>query len=138
MREVMGVDRHAFDAIDLLLPQAALDRRGRLTAVEDDRLIVKNAPLMVKNIAPPIRAFRLRLGKNSPEQEVPTAGETAEPLESPSAGATISDLLPTTKLRSSWHSGTALRTAALPSSTPTSGSIPRELSPRSPEPGLML
>ena len=59
---------------------------------------------MVKNIAPPIRAFRLRLGENSPEHEVPTAGETAEPLESPSAGATISDLLPTTKLRSSWHS----------------------------------
>ncbi len=31
MREVMGVDRYAFDAVDLLLPQGALDRRTRLT-----------------------------------------------------------------------------------------------------------
>lgn len=47
---------------------------------------------LVKNIAHPIRAFRLRLGENSPEHEVPTAGETAASLEPPSAGATISDL----------------------------------------------
>ena len=46
MREAVGIDRHAFDAIDLLLPQGALDGGARLAAVEHDRLIVKNAPLV--------------------------------------------------------------------------------------------
>jgi hypothetical protein len=46
MREAMGIDRHAFDAIDLLLPQGTLDRRPCLPAVDDDRLVVKNAPLI--------------------------------------------------------------------------------------------
>ncbi len=46
MREAVGVDGHAFDPIDMLLPQGAFDRRSRLPPVQDDRLIVKNAPLV--------------------------------------------------------------------------------------------
>ena len=42
----MGIDGHAFDAIDLLLPQGALDCRPGLAAVQDDRLVVENTPLV--------------------------------------------------------------------------------------------
>ena len=47
---------------------------------------------LVKNIAHPIRAFRLRIGDDPPEQEAPTPGETAEAPELPSAPAAISEL----------------------------------------------
>src|SRR6202047_4471358 len=47
---------------------------------------------LVKNIAHPIRAFRLRIGEDTSEQEVPIPDETAEPPELPSAPATISEL----------------------------------------------
>jgi adenylate cyclase len=47
---------------------------------------------LVKNIAHPIRAFRLRIGEDPPEQEAPTPGETAEAPELPSAPAAISEL----------------------------------------------
>jgi adenylate cyclase len=47
---------------------------------------------LVKNIAHPIRAFRLRIGEDTSEQEVPISDETAEPPELPSAPATISEL----------------------------------------------
>jgi hypothetical protein len=40
----VGINRHAFDPIDMLLPQGALDGRPRLAAVQHDRLIVENAP----------------------------------------------------------------------------------------------
>ena len=46
MREAVGINRHAFDPIDMLLPQGALDGRPRLAAVQHDRLIVENAPLV--------------------------------------------------------------------------------------------
>jgi hypothetical protein len=45
---------------------------------------------LVKNIAHP--AFRLRIGEDTSEQEVPIPDETAEPPELPSAPATISEL----------------------------------------------
>jgi hypothetical protein len=47
---------------------------------------------LVKNIAHPIRAFRLRIGEDTSEQEVLISDETAEPPELPSAPATISEL----------------------------------------------
>jgi adenylate cyclase len=47
---------------------------------------------LVKNIAHPIRAFRLRIGDATSPQEVPTPEETAEVPELPSAPATISEL----------------------------------------------
>jgi adenylate cyclase len=47
---------------------------------------------LVKNIAHPIRAFRLRIGEDTSEQEVPIPDETAESAELPSAPATISEL----------------------------------------------
>ena len=46
MREAVGVDRDALDPLDLLLPQGALDGGAGLAAVQDDRLIVENAPLI--------------------------------------------------------------------------------------------
>jgi adenylate cyclase len=47
---------------------------------------------LVKNITHPIRAFRLRIGEETTEQEVPPPDETAEEPEFPSAPATISEL----------------------------------------------
>ena len=48
---------------------------------------------LVKNIAHPIRAFRLRIGEAASQQEVPTIpDETAEAPEMPSAPAVISEL----------------------------------------------
>ena len=46
MREAMGVDGNALEPIDVLLPQGALDGGSRLAAVQDDRLIIENAPLV--------------------------------------------------------------------------------------------
>jgi adenylate cyclase len=47
---------------------------------------------LVKNIAHPVRAFRLRIGEVTSQQEVPTAEETAEAAELPSAPTEISEL----------------------------------------------
>jgi adenylate cyclase len=47
---------------------------------------------LVKNIAHPIRAFRLRIGEDTSAQEVPAPEETAETTEPPSAPVTISEL----------------------------------------------
>jgi adenylate cyclase len=47
---------------------------------------------LVKNITHPIRAFRLRIGEDTSEQEVLTPEETPEAPEFPSAPATISEL----------------------------------------------
>lgn len=47
---------------------------------------------LVKNITHPIRAFRLRIGEDTSEQEVLIPEETAEAPEFPSAPATISEL----------------------------------------------
>jgi adenylate cyclase len=47
---------------------------------------------LVKNIAHPIRAFRLRTSEAASQKQVPTAEETAEVLELPSAPAEISEL----------------------------------------------
>ena len=47
---------------------------------------------VVKNIAHPIRAFRLRIGEDTSKEEVSTPEETLEPPELPSAPATISEL----------------------------------------------
>ena len=47
---------------------------------------------LVKNIAHPIRAFRLRIGEAVSEQEVPIPEEMAETPEPPSAPAAISEL----------------------------------------------
>jgi adenylate cyclase len=47
---------------------------------------------LVKNIAHPIRAFRLRIGEATSQQEVPIPEETAEVPELPSAPAAISEL----------------------------------------------
>jgi adenylate cyclase len=47
---------------------------------------------LVKNIAHPIRAFRLRIGEDIPKQEVPPPEETADEPGLPSAPAAISEL----------------------------------------------
>jgi adenylate cyclase len=47
---------------------------------------------LVKNIAHPIRAFRLRSGDAASQQEVPTPEETAEVPELPSTPVAISEL----------------------------------------------
>ena len=46
MREAMGVDCDAFDPLDLALAQGALDGGAGLSAVQDDWLIVEDAPLV--------------------------------------------------------------------------------------------
>ena len=46
MREAMRVDRDALELVDLPLAQSALDRRPRLSPVQDDRLIIEDAPLV--------------------------------------------------------------------------------------------
>ena len=46
MREAMRVDGDALEPRDLALAQGALDRGAGLPAVEDDRLIIKDAPLV--------------------------------------------------------------------------------------------
>ena len=47
---------------------------------------------LVKNIAHPVRAFRLRIGEETSEQEIPSPEENPEPSERPSAPAAISEL----------------------------------------------
>jgi adenylate cyclase len=47
---------------------------------------------LVKNIAHPIRAFRLRIGEDTSAQEMPVPEETAEATELASAPVTISEL----------------------------------------------
>ena len=47
---------------------------------------------LVKNIAHPIRAFRLRIGGDQSDQEVPTPGKLAESPDPPSAPPAISEL----------------------------------------------
>ena len=47
---------------------------------------------LVKNIAHPIRAFRLRIGDATSDEEIPVPEETAEASEPPSAPMTISEL----------------------------------------------
>ena len=47
---------------------------------------------LVKNIAHPIRAFRLRIGGDQSEQEAPTSGELAGSPDAPSASPAISEL----------------------------------------------
>ncbi|MGA7263635.1 MAG: adenylate/guanylate cyclase domain-containing protein [Stellaceae bacterium] len=47
---------------------------------------------LVKNIAHPIRAFRLRVGEAASEQDVPAPEETAEASELPAAPAAASEL----------------------------------------------
>ena len=47
---------------------------------------------LVKNIAHPIRAFRLRIGDATFDEEIPVPEETAEASEPPSAPMTISEL----------------------------------------------
>jgi len=46
MREAVCVDGDALDPLDLALAQGALDRGAGLPAIENDRLIVENAPLV--------------------------------------------------------------------------------------------
>ena len=46
MREAVRVDRDAFDPLDLALAQGALDGGAGLSAVQDDWLIVEDAPLV--------------------------------------------------------------------------------------------
>lgn len=45
---------------------------------------------LVRNIAHPIRAFRLRLGDDPPSEEIAPADEAAEPLSAPAAASEIS------------------------------------------------
>ena len=61
---------------------------------------------LVKNIAHPIRAFRLRIGEGSSEQQAPDSNENSEPSELPAAAAPMPEL-PTMKSPWSWHFGTA-------------------------------
>ncbi len=46
MREAVGVDGDAFAPLDLLLAQGAIDGRTHLPAVQHDRLIIEDAPLV--------------------------------------------------------------------------------------------
>jgi hypothetical protein len=46
MREAVSVDRDALELVDLPLAQGALDRRTRLSPVQDNWLIIKDAPLV--------------------------------------------------------------------------------------------
>ena len=45
MREPVRVDRDALELRNLALAQGAFDGSARLPAVQDDRLIIENAPL---------------------------------------------------------------------------------------------
>jgi adenylate cyclase len=47
---------------------------------------------LVKNIAHPIRAFRLRIGEGSSEQQAPGSNEDSEPSELPADAAAMSEL----------------------------------------------
>jgi adenylate cyclase len=47
---------------------------------------------LVKNIAHPIRAFRLRIGEGPSEQQSPSSDEDSEPSELPAAAAAMSEL----------------------------------------------
>ena len=92
---------------------------------------------LVKNIAHPIRAFRLRIGGDQSEQEVPTPGNwLSHPIRLPPRRRSPNSL-PIMRSPSSSRFGTASRTAALPSSNPTSSGIRKVPLPRSPEHGLM-
>jgi hypothetical protein len=44
MREAVGVDRHTLEPVHVLLPQRTFNGGPRLAAVQDDRLVVENAP----------------------------------------------------------------------------------------------
>jgi adenylate cyclase len=55
-------------------------------------LVFEDGEQLVKNIAHPIRAFRLRIGADRSAQEVPVPEEAAEATELPSAPVTISEL----------------------------------------------
>jgi hypothetical protein len=46
VREAVGVDCRTLEPVDLLLPQGAFDSGASLAAVQDNRLIVENAPLI--------------------------------------------------------------------------------------------
>jgi len=46
MREPMRVDRNALEPLDLPLAQGAFDSGARLPAVQDNRLIIEDAPLV--------------------------------------------------------------------------------------------
>jgi hypothetical protein len=48
---------------------------------------------LVKNIAHPVRAFRLRIGEETSEQEIPSPEESPEPSERPSAPAVLAFLI---------------------------------------------
>ena len=89
---------------------------------------------LVKNIAHPIRAFRLRIGEGSPEQQAPASDE-----ETPNRPIGLLprrrclNCRPTMRSPWSWHFGRASRMAVPPSSNPISSSIRRVPSPRSPK-----
>ena len=91
---------------------------------------------LVKNIVHPIRAFRLRIGEGSSEQEGPSPRKTLNHPNCLRLRRHSLTCLRTTRLPLSWHFGTASRMAALPNSNPTLSSIRMAPSPRLPEPGL--
>jgi class 3 adenylate cyclase len=62
---------------------------------------------LVKNIAHPIRAFRLRIGEDTSTQAAPVPEETAEAIELPSAPVTISELSADNEVRGSPCSSSA-------------------------------
>jgi hypothetical protein len=92
---------------------------------------------LVKNIAHPIRAFRLRIGEDTSEQEVPIPYETAESPELPSAPATISELSADTEVALELALWDSVKEGSPAEVESTSSSIRRAPSPRSPEPGSM-
>ncbi len=87
---------------------------------------------LVKNIAHPIRAFRLRIGEGSSEQQAPDSNEDFHP-NCLQLRRQCLNCRPTMMSPWSWHFGTASRTAVEPSSNPISSSIRRVPSPRSPK-----
>ena len=94
MREAVRVDRDALDPLDLALAQGALDGGAGLSAVQDDRLIVEDAPLVEHvgvgpdGIGPPprIEPCRPEIARRLQAHHV-GRGEQAAPPEGRDRGA---------------------------------------------------
>ena len=92
---------------------------------------------LVKNIAHPIRAFRLRIGDAAVRSKRSRPPDWLDHPNRLPLRRRSPNCPPIMRSPSSWRFGTVSRTAALPSWNPTSSSIRRAPLPRLPEHGLM-
>ena len=86
---------------------------------------------LVKNIAHPIRAFRLRIGEGSSEQQAPALDEDSEPSALPAAATAMSELSADNEVALELALWDSVKDGSPPSSNPISSSIRRVPSPRS-------